>query len=228
MDLKKHYENLWYKALSKFKQNAFEYDHLIDSNSDKRFGISLIARPSEEVKQKVQHMFEELRKLEPDQYFYPSSEIHITVLSIISAYDGFSLKNINTEDYIKVVESGLHNRKAFDVHFHGITASPSCIILQGFPQNDELHTIRCRLRELFNDAGLQESIDKRYSIITAHSTVVRFRKKIADNHALINKLKTFRGMDFGKCRISELELVCNDWYQRKEKSKLLHTFHLPE
>jgi len=228
MDLKKHYENLWYKALGKFNQDAFEYDHLIDSDHDKRFGISLIARPSEEVKRKVQHMFEELRKLEPDQYFYPSSQIHITVLSIISAYDGFSLKNINTQDYIKVVEAGLHNRKAFDVHFHGITASPSCIILQGFPQSDELHTIRGRLRELFNDAGLQESIDKRYSIITAHSTVVRFRKKIADHHALINKLKTFRNMDFGKCRISEIELVCNDWYQRKEKSKLLHTFFLPE
>ena len=39
----------------------------------------------------------EIKKIEPNQYFYPNSDIHITVMSIISCYDGFDMTKIDFE-----------------------------------------------------------------------------------------------------------------------------------
>lgn len=49
MQLKEHYTNMWDCALQRFESNAFEYDSLIDSVKDYRFGVTLVARPSGEV-----------------------------------------------------------------------------------------------------------------------------------------------------------------------------------
>ncbi len=228
MNLKKHYDNLWYRSLSKFNNGVFEYDHLINSKNDTRYGVSLIMRPSNEIKKSIQKMFTKFRRLEPGQYYYPATDIHITALTLISGLQGFSLNQIQPAAYINVVEEALINKKAFNIRFSGITASPSCILLQGYPDNDTLQNIRYKLRELFATKGLHASIDKRYSLVAAHSTVIRFKEKINNSTAFINTIKAYRNTDFGWSHINTMELTYNDWYMKKNKSTTLATFVLPE
>ncbi|MES2576886.1 MAG: mutarotase, partial [Bacteroidota bacterium] len=106
----------------------------------------------------------------------------------------------------------------------GITASPSAIMLQGFTNSNSLDDLRNNLRTNFTNSGLQESIDKRYSINTAHATVARFRKKISHTEKLIAILEKYRNFDFGKFKVEKYHLVYNDWYQRKQFVKELHEF----
>ena len=224
MDLKQHYTALYNESIEKIVTNTYQIDNQIDSLSDRRFGITLLIRPDSQTKKNIQDFLDELKQIDPDQYYYPSSDIHITVLSIISCYDGFDLETISIPDYIAIIEKSLVGIQDIAINFQGITASPSAIMLQGFTNSNSLDNLRNNLRTNFTNSGLEESIDKRYSINTAHSTVARFRKEISDKEKLIAVLEKYRNFDFGKFKVEKYHLVYNDWYQRKEFVKELHEF----
>ncbi|RDB05177.1 2'-5' RNA ligase family protein [Runella aurantiaca] len=214
MDLEQHYHQLWTRSVQQFESGHFEYDPMIDAHVDSRRGITLLARPPLNVRTAIETMLSDLKASEPEQYYYPITDIHLTVLSIISCYENFSLSLIDTAQYAALVQEVIDAQKSFKIQFRGITASPSCLLIQGFPLDNVLKKIRNGLRQRFQNAGLQHSIDKRYAIQTAHSTVVRFRKPFMHPGAFLQKVKTYREVDFGTFDVNELELVFNDWYQK--------------
>src|SRR5687768_7812466 len=129
MDLKEHYNHLYINSFEKIKNDEYTTDNLINSFSDNRFGITVLIRPSLDVKNKIQDFLNELKKSNPNQYFYPNSDIHITVLSIISCYDGFNLKSISIPEYIKIIQKSIEDINGFEIHFQGITASNSAAMI---------------------------------------------------------------------------------------------------
>lgn len=226
MNIENHYNTLWNESLERFKNNDFELDPLIDSEDDPRYGMTLLARPSNEVKEQISQTLEEIKRVAPRQYYYPESDIHLTVLSIISCYPEFSINQIDPEDYQDIVQSAVASTAPFEIEFRGITASPSCILTQGFPKGDQLTVLRDELRKAFKESGLQHSIDKRYTLKTSHMTVVRFWESFKDPGKFIKKITRLRDKNFGSCVIDQVELVGNDWYQRKEKAESIATFSL--
>lgn len=225
MNLHEHYETLYNESIVKIKSGNIQTDDLIDSASDKRYGITLRIRPDTDVTKRILDFLESLRRIDPDQYYYRASDIHVTVMSIISCYSGFDLQRVAIPNYIRVIEQSIAS-KNIAIRFNGITASPSCIMLQGFPEDDTLNAIRNNLRSNFKNSDLEQSIDKRYSIQTAHSTVVRFRKPVAYVEEYLKILEIYRDHDFGMLSANTLELVHNDWYHRTERTKLLYKFSL--
>ena len=226
MNLVEHYDNLFKESIQKIKADNYQIDHLIDSTLDNRFGVTLIIRPDILVKNNIQTFLSDLKTIEPEQYYYPDSDIHVTVLSVISCYNGFDLAQISILDYIELIKKSIATQKSFGIEFRGITASPSCIMVQGFLNDDTLNNIRDTLRINFKDSGLQQTIDKRYAIQTAHSTVVRFRKRLTHKDEYLEVLDNYRDYHFGTSTIENIELVCNDWYQRKEFVKDLYRFNI--
>jgi len=224
MNLEAHYSKLYNESINKISSGNYEIDTLIDSDFDKRFGITLILRPSSKVKNNIQKFISLLKKIEPHQYYYPSSDLHITIMSIISCYDGFDISKINLSKYIELVKKCLIKNKQTSIQFKGLTASNSCIMLQGFMNNSTINDMRDLLRLEFKNSPLEQSLDKRYAIQTAHSTIVRFRKELKNPKEFLKTIDQFKNYDFGTFEVKEVELVFNDWYQRKEKTKLLETF----
>ncbi|WP_422360510.1 2'-5' RNA ligase family protein [Reichenbachiella sp.] len=223
-ELEGRYKEMWENARSRFINGACSIDDSIDSNEDLRRGITLLARPNQEIKNSISSFQQELKKIEPNQYYQPSDDLHLTVLSIISCYAGFQLTQINSEDYERVVSECLS--KPMEIKFEGITASPSGILVQGFPEGDGLKKLRNELRKRFKSSQFQHSIDSRYKINTAHLTVMRFRKRIADFGEFVRLLDEFRNFSFGRMKVDQLDLVFNDWYQRTDVVKKLATFEL--
>lgn len=226
MNLKAHYSKLYKESVKEISSGNYEIDHLIDSKSDKRFGITLVAKPSKEVKAKIAKLITKLKKAEPDQYYYPNSDIHITVMSIISCYDGFTIKNIELSKYIELIKKCLPDKKNIEINYKGVTASNSCIMLQGFMNNNVLNEIRDNLRIEFKKSELEQSLDKRYSIQTAHSTIVRFRNHLNEKENFLRIIDKYTDYDFGSFEIKKIEFVYNDWYQRKELVKKLYEFEI--
>jgi 2'-5' RNA ligase len=224
MDLKQHYTTLYNESIKKIVTDSYQADTQIDAVSDNRFGITVLIRPDSQTKKNIQGFLDELKQIDPKQYYYPDSDIHITVLSIISCYDGFDLAAISIPDYVAILEKSMVDIPDLTIHFQGITASPSAILLQGFTNSNALQDWRNNLRTNFMESGLEQSIDKRYSIQTAHATVVRFRKEISNKEKLLETLEKYRNFDFGKFKVEKYHLVYNDWYQRKQFVKELHEF----
>ncbi len=226
MNLVEHYTKLYNDAIQKIKSDNYQTDQLIDSSSDKRLGLTLIIRPDNSVCTKIQSFLNELKSIEPNQYYYPDSDIHITVLSIISCYQGFDLARIAIPDYIDRIAMSLPVQKEIEIKFKGITLSPSCIMIQGFMSDNTLNEIRDQLRINFKSSVLEQTIDTRYSIQTAHSTVVRFRTALTQKNEYLKVLEDYRNHCFGTFKTHTLELVCNDWYQRKKNVEELYRFKI--
>lgn len=223
MNLTEHYDQLYKKSSEVILAGNYKLDLQINNESDSRFGITFIIRPSEIIKANIQSFLDELKAIEPNQYYYPDSDIHITLMSIISCYDGFSLDAINVHEYIDLIQQSLVILEKIKIEFRGVTASPSAIMIQGFPTDESLNNFRDKLREDFKKSSLQQSIDSRYAISTAHSTVLRFQEKLENPQKLMQVVEKYRDYDFGEFQVENLELVYNDWYQREK-----NTIHLAE
>ncbi|WNH09374.1 mutarotase [Thalassobellus suaedae] len=226
MNLKEHYNNLYTESIKKITHDNYQIDDLIDASLDQRFGITLLIRPSIKIKNEIQKFLNQLKLIDPNQYYYKNSDIHITVMSITSCYEGFKLENINPSEYIKIIKESIITNSNIKIKFKGITASPSCIMIQGFMTNESLNIIRNNLRENFKNTTLEQSIDKRYSIQTAHSTVVRFKKKLNKKSNFLKTIESFKDYNFGSFSPKNIELVYNDWYQKEKHVKKLFKFNI--
>lgn len=103
-------------------------DDLMDSTTDIRFRISLRLRPDNLVKGEIQKLLPKIRLIEPNPYCYRYTVLRVTIISIISGYNGFNLNEIRIEDYIKII-NGL---SLFNLEFRGLIISPSGLMIQGF------------------------------------------------------------------------------------------------
>ncbi|RXM47584.1 2'-5' RNA ligase family protein [Flavobacterium sp. YO12] len=224
MNLTEHYNQLYKSASEAILNKKYNLDSYINDSSDSRFGITLLTRPNEKVNTEIQQFLDKLKAVEPSQYYYPNSDIHITVLSIISCYQGFSLDKIAVEEYVKTIQKSLIDLGEITIEFRGVTASNSAIMIQGFPTDESLNNLRNKLRENFKNLALEQSIDSRYSISTAHSTVMRFTEKLVNPEKLIEITEEFRDYDFGSFIVKKIELVFNDWYQREKNTIHLKNF----
>lgn len=217
MELEAHYEQLWVNAIQKFRSGEFKLDHKISDPADDRYGLTLLIRPTLEIRLRISEMLRDLHPFAPDQYYYPVSDMHITALSIISCQPGFTLQQIDTSEYIQTIRSAVDQITPFQINFRGLTASPSALMICGYPENESLNKLRNLLRTSFEKTSLYHTIDKRYKLQTAHITALRFSNKLSDHENFVQKLQSIKDISFGIDTIQELELVVNDWYQRKEK-----------
>lgn len=226
MSLLAHYAAMRSAALAKIALGEVELDPLLDDPHDTRRGITLLARPPAPVAERILELLAEFRLLEPAQYYYPATDLHLTVLSLISCHPGFRLVDIEPAAYQALVAEVLHGVRPFRVELRGLTASPGGILLQGFPQGTGLQQLRTALRQAFQASGLRQTIDQRYRIQTAHATVVRFRAPLQHPPRLAELTRRFQDYPLGAFEVSTLELVYNDWYQRAAHTVQLGRYQL--
>ena len=224
--LQVHYDELYQHARQLLLTSAYTLDKRIDDPTDNRLGLTLLFRPSEEIKTQIHGFLEDLKIFDPKQYYYPSTDIHVTVLSIISCYQDFDLQAISLPDYVELIRKNMPAQEGFEISFRGITASSAGVMVQGFPKGPFLDQIRNALRQSFRASELEQSIDTRYTLQTAHCTVVRFREPLINTKAFAEVLDRYRDYDFGTCRVEALELVHNDWYQRYSRVEKIHEFSI--
>ncbi|EPR66605.1 hypothetical protein ADICYQ_4367 [Cyclobacterium qasimii M12-11B] len=180
-----------------------------------------------QVKEAFETFIHKAQHILPDQYFYQAADLHVTVMPIISCYEGFSLEKLDLDKYESLIQKALEGIGKIELNFEGVFTSPSCLIIKGYPLNDALTRFRQNLRNSFATSKVEQSLDKRYKLVTAHSTVVRFSKPIEEVNAVLALVDAFSNHKFGQQAFDQVEFVFNDWYQRKSIVKTLNTYTLP-
>lgn len=206
------YDEMWLQASKRIRTEGFETDPLIDDPSDSRRGISLIFRPHSSALEGLVAIQERLRSEVSGQFFPAIETLHVTGLSIITCIENFLLKEINVESYADAIEDVLVDTSAFDIEFKGLTASPSCVMAQGFADVTLLSQARNLITRSMEQAGLEHTVGQRYPPRTAHCTLLRFKTIPSCSEDLLQTLAELRSTVIGSCRISEAVLVFNDWY----------------
>ena len=226
VDLRGHYDLLHQQALREIQVSGFAFDTAIDDPSDTRRGLTLLFRPSEEVLEKMHQFSVDVKSITANHYFYANADIHVTVMPIISCYEGFVLDKIIPEEYSNLIGSCLTGIDSFEVEFRGVFLSRSCIVVKGYPLDGTLATIRDRLRKAFSQVSLEQSLDARYVLRTAHSTLVRFKAPILAPQEVEDLVTAATDLSFGTCAVRTLSFVYNDWYQRADRVTVLREFSL--
>lgn len=224
MNLATHYDAMRTAALSQLAHGEAELDPLLDSPFDTRRGLTLLTRPPAAITMAIAEVLAKFQAIDPAQYYYPATDIHLTILSIISCYSGFTLEAVDPTRYQAAVQAVLADCRPFTITYAGLTASPGGIMVQGFPQDAGLQNLRDATRKFFRSTDLAHSIDQRYVLQTAHSTVIRFRQPLADSAQLLATLGRYQQHFFGSFEVTTAELVFNDWYQRAANTQLLQRY----
>jgi len=220
------YQQLWNEALPALENGRPQLDkNLLNKSQDRRRGVSLAIRPSPAILEKLNAFVRPLMTMVPGQYFYQPEELHVTFLTIISGSE-FWRKEIRRLAVCRaLIQEILSRHKTFKIRFQGVTASPGAIMIQGFP-DDGLEKIRSELRVAFTENGLEDLLDRRYKINSAHITVARFCQPEADWNRLTDFLKANRQTDFGEMNVETIQLVWGDWYASANTIRTLQQYHL--
>lgn len=226
MDLRAHYDMLDLEAREAVDRAGFGFDAYIDEAQDSRRGLTALFRPDDRMADSFGRFTTAIQKVLPGHYFCNQADLHVTVMPIVSCYPGFSLDGLPLDAYRTLIEQATVGVGRIPVQFTGVFMSQTCLMIRGYSQNDELEKLRNNLREAFADSNLEQSLDRRYKLVTAHSTVVRFKQAVKPPPAFWEVIRYFEAFDFGIQVFEELEFVFNDWYQRTELVKLLGTYKL--
>jgi 2'-5' RNA ligase len=223
----KLYNDLWEDALGLFAQGQVDLDwYLVNRQSDNRLGLTVIARPTQRVVDNISALIDQLALVEPDQYYYQPDELHITILSLFTATEHFKPYFAKLANYMTASEAVLSTAKCFAVDFRGVTASTSGVMAQGFPQDGNLEVLRERLRKALREQDLEQGLDTRYRLRTAHATLMRFRQPPQALTKLVGILKEYRDYYFGGITFRTLQVVKNDWYMSTGRVEVLAEYQL--
>ena len=135
--LKNEYDNIWNTSKNKILKNDINVDHnLSDLQNDKRLGISLIIPVGKALAGIFYDGLRNVKLYEPDQYYYPPSDMHITLLDLIAANENFVFCEKQVAAYKEVLCEVFKLLKSFKIQFNGLTASAVAVMVRGFPSID--------------------------------------------------------------------------------------------
>lgn len=221
------YETLWQQALTHFLNGQVEIDDfLAGRRPDHRLGLTIIARPSPEVTDHLTAVIRRVAEVEPEQYFYRPGDLHFTILSLFTATEQWQPYFLHLPEYLAAVDEVLTQTRRFTIALRGVTATPGAVLAQGFPCDETLSELRNRLREALHRHHLGHGLDARYRIVTAHLTMMRFRRQPVALPQLMALLQAYREYPFGETPIEALYVVKNDWYMTAEKVEVLAAYRL--
>jgi 2'-5' RNA ligase len=221
------YEELWRINRALLKSGRIKIDpRLRDKAGDFRRGITLVARPDAIVKKSVTSFLDEVTAICPRQHLYKPSELHMTVMAIISGSEFWRDKIDRLPASQRTLEQVLNQSHPFRVHFRGVTVSPNAVMIQGFPVDDALLQLRDEIRRAFGKAGLGGLLDRRYRTVTAHLTVMRFTELETDWKRLFDFLRKNRETDFGETFVTSLQLIRTNWYASAGFVRILQKYLL--
>ena len=225
MSSKLLYDRIFNDHINHIKNGNIETDYFLSSQSeDNRRGISLIIPiPFNSIK--YSSLVNAFRDIESDQYYYPLSDLHITIFTFLSARDTYKNNKELEGEFIQITKTALDKLNKISVSFSGITFSKEAGFINGY-DNDALISIRNDIRKEMDKRGLK--IDERYKSETAHVTFMRFRNRISDINRFYNRIIENKDKKIEEINLRKIELVEHDWYNTEINKRVISTFNIKE
>jgi 2'-5' RNA ligase len=218
---------MWAEAAPVVRAGGARLDPWVSrSAEDERRGLTLLARPTPDVAAQIAAFLEHLRELEPAQYYQPRGDLHHTVLSLFTADVDYAPRLEHVPAYRDAVAEVAAETPPFAIDVRGVTLSAGAVLAQGFPRDGTLAELRERLRAALVARGLGDALDRRYRLVTAHLTLVRFAAPLGRPDRFVEALAAARGAHFGTSSVQRLELVLADWYHTAAREQLVAAYAL--
>lgn len=178
--------------------------------SDGRCGVNFMARPPDDVLEYISRLQADLILRQPRQYFYPSADIHLTVLEV--SFDTDWLSAVNLGQRLLSEMNKLVADLCRPVMFASrLVADRHGVALNFLPIDECLQNLRWTLRSRLTDLGLAPN--SRYQAKFGHLTVMRYLEVVANPQMWTEEILGTVIDTTLRWEISELYLTWGaDWY----------------
>jgi len=139
--------------------------------TDRRCGVNLACRPPNDVATAVRFVQKILSQFEPDQYYYPPSDLHLTLVEICHSRSLEETSNLadSIRTKLRDVVASLPAPRLMSPML-GFDARACAVNF--FPADGTLRSVRQSIREQL--VKLRVAIDSRYEPQSAHLTIMRY------------------------------------------------------
>lgn len=161
-----------------------------DFENDSRICLTSLHFPNQELIDDVQKIISELKKVEPNFYYYPPQSLHLTIKNIRVINDPPNFKQSDVEKAQEIFKEVLSKHHKFKVYFYRLLLFPNNLALVG-TTDPELDEIVLDLDEKLNRAGVPD--DKKYNnsrYFFSNMTLVRFGGLSSKFASKVNELST--------------------------------------
>ena len=231
--LDNHYDSILTANREKILAGGNGDAFLGNALTDNRMALVVLIRIPLDIAEKINSCIDDLKGIEPNLYYYPAKDFHITVMDILKGEEGRRIPP-NIIEYIHCIEECSKDISPFLTRFDGLTASDNAIMVRGYyddqlmvfrqnlrdmlKQRDQLMVFRQNLRDMLKQRGL--SLEERYKTISSHITIARLHSKFQNPEKLLDFIEKPRS--FGTMTVSKMEISFHNWYDtRKEVLSIL-------
>lgn len=214
-DLDRLYEEIYARGKAAIQSGA----ELIDTNlsameQDPRRALTLVISLRGPIVRTLRMLEEQVRAIEPRQYYYPEADMHVTVIELICATPTLTRDQAVLQQGIDIVSEAIKDSVPFDIAFKGIIVSHGAILARGY-YCQELLALRERVRKIAQEHAFD--LRERYQSISAHAAIGRFVSKVSHGAQLLKKIDEYHDFEIGTFRVEELELVIHDCYHHRKE-----------
>lgn len=210
--LAKLYQSINRRGKTALLNGRPELDHFLQAGvKDNRYGLTLLAHLSPHVGRNIKFCLQSFSAVAPNQYYYPSANMHITVMDILAAKAGFQLSNADFEEYRQAIGKLVQEIPAIHIQLRGLIVSPGALMVKGY-YSPELASLRRQIRQSLPAQGL--TLTERYPTYSGHVTVARFRYPLTNPANFLQLIDENQELEFGSFTIRSLDLVVHDWYNQ--------------
>lgn len=195
--------------------------HVDDDWQNQRVGLTLVVPLPVHWTRNLGFAMAKLKEFEPEQYYYPAKDLHLTVIDLVAGKVNQQLTDFPLAKIKATLAKSLTQAKAFDWELRGLVATDGAVIACGY-YSPELMALRKQVRETFKAAGTP--VSEHRPAFTAHVTVARYRKLLSDPGAFLGMVDNLRNIGFGATKVQTVNLVWHDWYNHHQE--VLATYHL--
>ncbi|EEW52967.1 2'-5' RNA ligase family protein [Limosilactobacillus antri] len=212
-ELKRLYQSINDRGCRQLREQQVEIDDRLRLNQpDSRRGLTLLGRLPAHVRRNIEFSLQQLAAVAPDQYYYPSADLHITIMDLLAARDGWQISREEFNRYRMAVGRIVAATPAIHWQLRGLIVSPGAVLVTG-DYGPELTTLRQRLRTELPDLGLP--VAERYPTISGHVTVARFAQPLVDPARFLAAIRENAATGYGSFTMHSLDLVVHDWYNHQ-------------
>lgn len=176
-----------------------------DFENDSRICLTSLHFPNQKLINDVQKIISELKKVEPNFYYYSPQSLHLTIKNIRVINDPPNFKQSDVEKVQQIFGEVIPKHHKFKVYFYRLLLFPNNLALVG-TTDPELDEIVLDLDEKLNRAGVPD--DKKYNnerYFFSNMTLARFGGLSSKFVSKVNELST--KINFKPYEINSVTLI---------------------
>ena len=178
---------------------------------------TLVIRPNEQTLQVFKKFYAHLQDIEPNHYYYPENDLHLTVIGNIPT-------STNLDNLVETISSEIVKRNLI-FKLWGLGSNIFCSSVSAYPVDFSLHELRDGIRSKIGTHG-----DDYSNILESYEYVgwinyLRYLQK--PSQEFLNMLFSYKDTNFGEMQPSVIQLYLNtSKVLDSNKAKLIHTFNV--